>query len=366
MKLESLHNIRKNGFRIRTLSEAFAFDVQTIPFPDEEVESYLDRTHKREKEKGEKFKRPYIHRGNIDIKDTSGRSYDLDALRQKVQERPKQLLKQNEKMKHSDGTETVYFNLGLPALKGLAVDEETGQFVIVNTCPGAGECKIYCYAMKGGYVQWAATSMAQTRVLNFLLNDPSGFESKLSSEISKQKKKFAKKDTKVVVRWHDAGDFFSPDYREMAFRIANKFPDVSFYAYTKVAANVQADLPDNFLMNFSQGALSREEKQVDTTKSKHSKVVPKEMFYDLIARDGRKIIKDDKGRTQFKGNRELQEFKKRMADEYDLDIDTILTYDEMMSKNLGREPKWNIIVMPGDGDDSANNPGVLGTYLLFH
>jgi len=28
--------------------------------------------------------------------------------------------------------------------------------------------------------------------------------------------------------------------------------------------------------------------------------------------------------------------------------------------------KYNVIVMPGDGDDSANRPDVLGSYLLFH
>ena len=27
---------------------------------------------------------------------------------------------------------------------------------------------------------------------------------------------------------------------------------------------------------------------------------------------------------------------------------------------------WNVVVAPGDGDDSANRADVLGTYLLMH
>jgi hypothetical protein len=91
--------------------------------------------------------------------------------------RPAKILKQNEKMQHSDGTSSIFYNIGLPALKGLAVDEDTGEFVVIDTYPGAGVCKTYCYAMKGGYVQWKATSMSQSRMLNFLYNDPEGYHS---------------------------------------------------------------------------------------------------------------------------------------------------------------------------------------------
>ena len=60
------------------------------------------------------------------------------------------LLKQNEKMQHSDGTTSIFYNVGIPALTGLGYDEEKQEFAIVNTCPGAGECKTFCYALKGG------------------------------------------------------------------------------------------------------------------------------------------------------------------------------------------------------------------------
>jgi hypothetical protein len=38
----------------------------------------------------------------------------------------------------------------------------------------------------------------------------------------------------------------------------------------------------------------------------------------------------------------------------------------MMKIPVGAEPKWNVIVMPGAGDNSANRNDVTGSYLLFH
>lgn len=269
-------------------------------------------------------------------------------------------------MEHSDGSTSIFFNVGLPALKGLAVNEETGEFVIVDTCPGAGACQTYCYAMKGGYIQWKASSMAQTRVLNFLLNDPEGFKKMMKHELGQAERKYGKKGTKVVVRWHDAGDFFSNEYLDVAYSIAEDFPDIDFYAYTKMGGVANAQRPANFKMNFSQGAKRGEEKKVEFHKTKHSRVVPRDLFYDLIAREGSTLIKDAKGRTQFRGPGELDEFKDRLAKTYKLDKNSIITYDKMMSIKDDGNQRWNVIVMPGDGDDSANRADVLGTYLLFH
>jgi hypothetical protein len=237
---------------------------------------------------------------------------------------------------------------------------------VVDTCPGAGECKTFCYAMKGSYVMFKAVSMGLARMLNFLLNDPEGFANKLNAEIAAAKAKMAKKNAKVVVRWHDAGDFFSPEYLDMAYGVANANPDVGFYAYTKMGDVATGTRPKNFNMNFSGGALSSQEKKIDFKRVKHSKVVPKDMFFDLIARDGNNLKKDAKGRMQFASPANLEQFKSTMAQKYAIDRDSILTYDEMMKTPVGDTPKWNTIVMPGDGDNSANRNDVIGSYLLFH
>jgi hypothetical protein len=340
----------------------------THAFPHAELQDYLKRTKEGSKGKLEKYAKPYIHGSNIEIKGEHGQEYDLEKLRALVTQRPKRITKQNEKMQHSDGTSSIFFNVGLPALKGLAVDEKTGEFVIVDTCPGAGVCKTFCYAMKGGYIQYPAASLGTTRVLNFLLNDPDGFKHMLSAELADAERKYAKKGTKVVLRWHDAGDFFSPEYMEVAFDVARRYPAIEFYAYTKIAAVAQAsNKPDNFLFNFSGGAQPSQEKLVDFAKTKHSRVVPKELFYDLIARKGNTLIKDTQGRMQFRDAAALDEFRHRMAHKYAIaDVSTIITYDEMMKKPVGTTPHWNVLVWSGHGDDSATRKDVIGTYLLVH
>ena len=371
----SLKTMTLNQFLDNGLTEADMLGATTREVPAAEMQDYLKRVKDKEKLTTDKYKMPFVHGGNIEIKDEYDRTYDLEKLKLSIKVRPATLLKQNEKITHSGGDATVYFNLGLPALKGLAVNEKNNEFVIVDTCPGAGACKVYCYAKKGGYVQWKASSMSQTRVLNFLLNDPEGFKSKLSSEIKSAQVKFDKKQTKLssnknktklVIRWHDAGDFFSPEYLNLAYSIASNFPDVDFYAYTKMASVAVGTKPANFTTNFSGGSTPEQEKQIDFKTTKHSTVVPKQAFEDLILRgDDGKVKRDEKNRIQFSPEN-LITLKKKLAMKYSVSADSVITYDEMVAIPVGTEPNWNVIVKPGDGDDSANRADVLGTYLLLH
>lgn len=348
------------------LEEADMLGANTRTLSPDEMQAYLGRTAGGSKTKMDKYTMPYVHRGNVEIKDENDRTFDLDKLRAAITARPEKILKQNEKITHSGGGSTVYYNIGLPALKGLAVNEATGEFVVVDTCPGAGACKVYCYAKKGGYVQWKASSMSQTRQLNFLLNDPQGYKNKLENELRSAEAKFGKKGTKVVVRWHDAGDFFSPEYLDLAYSVAKDFPNIDFYAYTKMAGVATGAKPSNFKMNFSMGATPEQEKQIDFQRTKHSTVVPKQMFDDLISRDGDgKVIRNDKGQIQFSDDN-LKVLKKKLASKYNMPEDSVITYDEMMALPVAGEPKYNVIVKPGDGDDSANRSDVIGTWLLIH
>ena len=349
------------------LEEADMLGAMTRAMTPDEMQDYLAKTAAGKKTKLDKYTMPYVHRGNIEIKDENDRKFDLDKLKAAIITRPTKLLKQNEKITHSGGETAQYYNIGLPALKGLAVNEKTGDFVVVDTCPGAGACKVYCYAKKGGYVQWKASSMSQTKVLNFLLNDPQGFKAKLESEIQTEVDKFAKKGAKVVIRWHDAGDFFSPDYVDLAYSVARKFPQVDFYAYTKMADVATRNKPNNFKMNFSMGATPEQEKQIQPKSTKHSTVVPKPMFTDLILKDTKgKLIKDKDGKIQFKSPEAVDVLKSKLSAKYGVPKDSIITYDEMKVIPSGKEPKWNVIVKPGDGDESANRADVVGTWLLIH
>jgi hypothetical protein len=120
-------------------------------------------------------------------------------------------------------------------------------------------------------------------------------------------------------------------------------------------------------MNFSMGAKPGEEKQINFSKTKHSTVVPKQMFTDLILKDADgKLIKDEDGKMQFKSPQAIDILKDKLAAKYNVFKDSIITYDEMKRIPVSTAPQWNVIVKPGDGDESANRLDVIGTWLLIH
>ena len=323
--------------------------------------------------KTDKYKMPYIHRSSaIEYYDEAGKQFKEEAVITALQQRPKALLKQNEKMKHSNGELEQFFNVGFAALTGIAVDESTGKLIVVNTCPGAGACKVDCFAMKGGKIQFKAAWLSDGRILTYLLNDPTGFFEQLSSEIAKEERLGDKGGYSVTVRWHDAGDFFSPEYLDLALKMAAKHPGVKFYAYTKMAGAALAQKPANFIINWSEGAHTSQEKQIKAAdpnleKTKNSRIVPEKLFYDLLAKDEKGNLKKTAGGAwQPAGPAELAELKQRLAKAYGISASSILSYDEYMSKGKDSPMKWNVIVAPGEGDLSANDRNVLSTLLLRH
>jgi len=324
------------------------------------------------KTKTDKYKMPYIHRSSaIEFYDEAGKRFKEEAVVDALKTRPKKLLKQNEKMKHSNGDLEQFFNVGFAALTGVAVDESTNKLIIVNTCPGAGSCKVDCFAMKGGKVQFKAAWLSDGRILTFLLNDPNGFFETLSSEIRKEEQLGKKGGYAVTIRWHDAGDFFSPEYFDLAMKMAKQHPDVKFYAYTKIAGAALASKPSNFIINWSEGASTSQEKQVKAAdpnldKTKNSRIVPDDMFQDLLVKDQKgNLVKGGEGQWQVQSDK-LPELKQRLAKAYNISANSILSYDEYMSKGKNTGLKYNVIVAPGEGDVSANDPGVLSTLLLRH
>jgi hypothetical protein len=390
--------------RIRKLSglaEATKLPASSREFGGQEFQDYMNRiagtpdvdkagnvkTDKKGNEKyvsgktkSDRYKMPYIHRSSvITYLSPDGKTYDEEAVKKTLAIRPKALLKQNEKMKHSNGEFEQFFNVGFAALTGIALDEQTNNLIIVNTCPGAGSCKVDCFAMKGGKVQFQGPWQSDGRILTYLLNDPDGFFNQLSSEIAKEEAAGKKGDKKfpngwqTTIRWHDAGDFFSPEYLDMALKMAAKHPDVKFYAYTKMAGAALAQKPPNFIINWSEGAHTSQEKQVkasdanlDTTKN--SRIVPDEIFQDLLVKDEKKnLVKGEQGQWQVQPDK-LPELKQRLAKEYGLSANSILDYNEYMAKrkSIPAGMKYNVIVAPGEGDISANDPNIISTLLLKH
>lgn len=387
---DHLNRIRK----LSGLDEATKLPAQSREFGGDEFQDYMKRivgTPDLDKEgkpkirkkdgaemyvsgktKSDKYKMPYIHRSSvITYLSPDGKTYDEDKIKQVLATRPKSLLKQNEKMKHSNGELEQFFNVGFAALTGIALDEQTNNLIIVNTCPGAGSCKVDCFAMKGGKVQFKAAWQSDGRILTYLLNDPDGFFNQLSAEIAKEEKLGDKGGYEVTIRWHDAGDFFSPEYLDMALKMAAKHPGVKFYAYTKMANAALAKKPGNFIINWSEGAHTSQEKQVkaqdpELETTKNSRIVPTDMFNDLLIKDEKgNLAKGPDGQWQIQPNK-LRELKQRLSQEYKISPSSILSYDEYTSKPKVAGMKYNVIVAPGEGDISANDPNVISTLLLKH
>jgi len=362
-----------DSFGQQGVAEATALPASTRELKGQELTDYLDRIRNQDKKKTDKYNLPYVHRSSVvGYYNAEGKKYDTDAIKKGLAQKPEKLLKKNEKMKHSDGAQEQFFNIGFAALVGIALDENTNELIVVNTCPGAGSCKVDCFAMKGGKVQFAGPWLSDGRILTYLLNHPNEFFEQLKSEITKEAAKGQKGGYSVSIRWHDAGDFFSPEYMDMAFKLAQSLPNVKFYAYTKVAAAAMAGKPANFIINWSEGASTSQEKQIkrndpnlDTTKN--SRIVPSSLFYDLLVKDSKKnLVKGPEGQWQVIPD-ELPELKQRLADKYGISKNSILSYDEWNTKGKNNKSmKWNVIVAPGEPDLTANDPGVLGTLLLKH
>jgi hypothetical protein len=324
------------------------------------------------KDKLDRYKMPYMHRSSvIEYYDASGNRYDEKQVINALSQRPKSLLKENEKMKHSSGELEQFFNIGFAALTGIAVDESENKLIIVNTCPGAGSCKVDCFAMKGGKIQFKNAWISDGRILTYLLNDPDGFFNQLKAEIEKEQRLGKKNGYRVTIRWHDAGDFFSPQYMNLAFKMAQSIPDVNFYAYTKIAGAALGKKPDNFMINWSEGANKQQERQVKATdpnleKTKNSRIVPDELFKDLLLKKDGKLEKGPSGQWQLQSGT-LDTLKDRLAIKYGLNKNTILSYDEWEKKGKDSINNiWNVIIAPGEPDLTANSQGVLSTLLLKH
>jgi len=357
------------------IGEALKLDAPQQAWSKPEMQDYLTRIKTGTQTKTDKFK-PIIHGSNIKAitKDDSNTEWNLADLAQQITTRPKQILGTNAKMAKSKKEGAITYDLTLPALSGIVVDEDTGEFVEIKTCPGAGECQLICYARKGGYRMFPASSMSAAQALNFLVNDPAGYMAMFDREVKAVDAKAKANGIKLLVRIHDAGDFFSKEYYNLAMDVARNNPDAKFYFYTKmgeIATDTSA--PPNVVSQFSSGARSREVKTVNVVRGagKHVKdavTLPKDMFRGLFMTDAKgKYVKDAQGTTQVVNNEAWQQFKQKLAATYKIDPESVITYDQMVRIPEGPKPKWNVVVFPaGHGDLGAPRLDVQNQFLMFH
>jgi hypothetical protein len=156
------------------------------------------------------------------------------------------LLTQNSKMKKSSNDKLAIYNWTIPAYKAL-----DGTI----TCPNASKCIQGCYAKQGAYV-WSNVQKSHNE--KFQLSKTPQFFDAMVAEIETKVNSRANKNKTVLIRIHDAGDFYSLDYTLTWFRIMRHFEgkSVLFYAYTKqveIFNDLKDNVPTNFRLIYSYG-----------------------------------------------------------------------------------------------------------------
>ena len=300
---------------------------------------------------------------------------DVDKFKTLITTPPKLIFDKNPKMEKSDkGKSQFTVNTGLPAISGIVYDESDGQFKHINTCPGAGSCQLVCYARKGFYGMNDGKILKLIRRLNLLWNNPEEYYHMIMDELEpiavklKRQGRRSGEVEQLVIRWNDAGDFFSETYFNIAKKVTEDLLsegyDVKSYAYTKQAKFVNL-ASDDFIMNFSKGSAPKELKQVDLEKVKYSDIVPKELFKQIFKWKGPHAVKDENGLPTFEdGGKE--KLKQIISKEYGVALNR-LKYQFELPNEEGEKFKYDVIVLPtGDSDIGAQRNDVQKTFLLVH
>lgn len=115
----------------------------------------------------------------------------------------------------------------------------------ISTCPNHSRCAKTCFALKAmrAYPSarhaWEVNEKLAREQLHLL-------EVLLVAQIEEALGTKKAKEHGLYVRIHVSGDFFSQDYLNMWVRVASRFPEVRFWAYTKVAHLLDfSQVPEN-------------------------------------------------------------------------------------------------------------------------
>jgi len=126
----------------------------------------------------------------------------------------------------------------------------------IVTCPGAGECKKYCYAQVGMQAMGNPKNF-RLRAYQLWLDSPLDFKNIAKEEIRRSGRR--------IIRWHDSGDIVSLKYLKMMISIALEMPEIKFYTYSKSISIIRKfgfeNLPVNLKIIQSYGG--REDHLID-------------------------------------------------------------------------------------------------------
>jgi hypothetical protein len=153
------------------------------------------------------------------------------------------------------GTDVRIVSFNIPQLQS-----ETGK----KTCPYAGICAEVCYAAQG-HMGMPAASAAYER--NFTKVMKIGRSRKLSNLLCED---IGSMRRITHIRLHDSGDFFARWYYEAWLEVAERNPEITFYAYTKSIPFLDWEShPSNLRVVQSMGG--KRDKDIDDSKP-HSRI----------------------------------------------------------------------------------------------
>lgn len=127
----------------------------------------------------------------------------------------------------------------------------------IITCPGAGECNVWCYEHKSR--RFNAVQPRRQQNLN-LSRQPNFIDAIVKLLRGRRRKRLI-----AAVRVHESGDFYDSKYLQKWYTIARNCPEICFYAYTKSFHLPLWDKkPSNF--NIIQSYHSKWDHLIDPTK----------------------------------------------------------------------------------------------------
>jgi hypothetical protein len=336
------------------------------------------------------------------IRDEVTGDVNIDMFITNLRIKPSSIFKQNPKMEKSGKkTDKFVVDTGLPALVGIVYDEKDKHFYAVSTCPGAGPCKIGCFARKGFYELSYDKVMLYTRRLNLLMNHPEEYKQMAKNELLKiiKREGISKESGKqLVMRWNDAGDFFSERYFRIAVEITKELLEegynVKSYAYSKRSEYViDADKMGNFTINFSTDAAPEEVENIKNYENYKNIKMGTRVFERYFDKDIYKK-KPDKSKNEKRSGKYVvftgdsntpgsplpvfldagapDRLKDKIfalyGNKYDFDRDSLRFTWELPDEDLEENfRKFNVIVQPkGDNDDAAERDDVRMTFNLEH
>ena len=395
-----------------TLKEYSQFDEGQADFPDvnaqclnphkvvEWLNDELDRvvTNKVTKRRKDKTMKKQAKAGTTDVADAIFTQKNIKAVQDEdikkymsnlaafLSEEPEEIMDANPKSVKSDvGTNQVTVNTGLPAIVGIIYDKEDKQFKSVSSCPGAGECVVGCYARKAFYSFDEDKTIKLARRLNLLWNDPQRYTDRILDELRPTAEKVKTSSIghedkmKLVIRWNDAGDFFSKRYVQVAVDVTKTLLSEGFnvmsYAYTKSGAfAIELDQNNDFVINFSSDAHQKEKDKIDqhdTDKQmKKATRVPKDLWKQYFIPKGSSWVKTMKGIPQFRAEEAPNALKDTIYNKYgqkDGISRESLKFTFELPQKQDEKNKYNVIVLPtGDNDIGAQRKDVKVSYLLAH